>query len=296
MSAPDSVHDLAKARLAARAEKNFALSDQLRDQIANQGFEVVDVVGGYELRPKKRFPTYESTRDIRPINSGKYEITVAMIIDGFQEDAVTTIKTIKEHSQCAIAILVVGEPGVLVDELDARTSLVQLSEDFGWGESANALLRNVTSEFIVIMDPSTRFTGDAITPVLAELKKREFVAVGWRGGLVNLEDDWRSVDDKGAGEVDVLFSYFLAMHREDALTARGFSNRALYYRNADIEFSLNLRHSNGRLLQMELPLEQDRHHGYHDTDPEYREAQSKKNYDRILERFRGKTAILSPRR
>jgi hypothetical protein len=296
VSAPDSIHELAKARLAARAERNFALSDQLRDEIAALGFEVVDVAGGYELRPKKRFPTYESTRDIRPINSGKFEITVAMIIDGFHEDAVTTIKTIKEHSQCAIAILVVGDPGVLVDELDSRTSLVQLTEDFGWGESANALLRNVTSEFMVIMDPSTRFTGDAIAPVLAELKKREFVAVGWRGGLMNLEDDWRSVDDKGAGEVDVLFSYFIAMHREDALAARGFSNRALYYRNADIEFSLNLRHSNGRLLQMDLPLEQDRHHGYHDTDLEYRDAQSKKNYDRILERFRGKTAILSPRR
>ncbi len=296
MSAPDSVHELAKARLAARAERNFALSDQLRDEIAALGFEVVDVAGGYELRPKKRFPTYESTRDIRPINSGKFEITVAMIIDGFHEDAVTTIKTIKEHSQCAIAILVIGDPSALVNELDSRTSLVQLTEDFGWGESANALLRNVTSEFIVIMDPSTRFIGDAIAPVLAELKKREFVAVGWRGGLMNLEDDWRSVDDKGAGEVDVLFSYFIAMHREDALAARGFSNRALYYRNADIEFSLNLRHSNGRLLQMDLPLEQDRHHGYHDTDPEYRDAQSKKNYDRILERFRGKTAILSPRR
>jgi hypothetical protein len=296
VSAPDSVHELAKARQAARAEKNFALSDQLRDEIAAQGFEVVDVAGGYELRPKKRFPTYESTRDIRPINSGKYEITVAMIINGFHDDAVKTIATIKEFSQCAIALLVLGDPGILVNELDARTSLVHLTEDFGWGENANALLRNVTSEFIVIMDPSTRFTGDAITPVLAELKKREFVAVGWRGGLINLEDEWRSVDDKGAGEVDVLFSYFIAMHREDALAARGFSNRALYYRNADIEFSLNLRHSNGRLLQMDLPLEQDRHHGYHDTDPEYRDAQSKKNYDRILERFRGKTAILSPRR
>jgi hypothetical protein len=296
VSAPDSVHELAKARQAARAEKNFALSDHLRDEIAAQGFEVVDVAGGYELRPKKRFPTYESTRDIRPINSGKFEITVAMIVDGFHEDAVVTIKQIKEYSQCAIAILVVGDPGILVNELDARTSLVQLTEDFGWGESANALLRNVTSEYIVIMDPSTRFTGDAISPVLTELKKREYVAVGWRGGLVNLEDDWRSVDDKGAGEVDVLFSYFIAMHREDALAARGFSNRALYYRNADIEFSLNLRHANGRLLQMDLPLEQDRHHGYHDTDPAYREAQSKKNYDRILDRFRGKTAILSPRR
>ena len=296
MSAPESVHELARARQAARAEKNFALSDQLRGEIAAQGFEVVDVAGGYELRPKKRFPIYESTRDVRPINSGKYEITVAMIVDGFHEDAVTTIKSIKEHSQCAIAVLVIGDPGILVDQLDARTSLVHLTESLGWGECANALLRNITSEFVVIMDPSTRFTGDAITPVLTELKKREYVAVGWRGGLVNLEDDWRSIEDKGAGEVDVLFSYFFAVHREDALGAKGFSNRAIYYRNADIEFSLNLRHGQGRLLQMDLPLEQDRHHGYYDTDEEFRELQSKKNYDRILERFRGKTAILSPRR
>jgi hypothetical protein len=296
MTAPDSVHELAIARQAARAEKNFALSDQLRDEIAAQGFEVVDVAGGYELRPKKRFPVYESTRDIRPINSGKFEITAAIIVEGFHEDAITCIKSIKAHSQCAITVLVIGEPGDLVNELDARTSLVQVNENFGWGENANALLRNITSDYVIVLDPSTTFTGDAVTPVLEELKKRDFVAVGWRGGLVNLEDDWRSTDDKGPGEVDVLFSYFIAMHREDALAARGFSNRAVFYRNADIEFSLNLRHSNGRLLQMDLPLEQGRHHGYHDSDPEYRDAQSKKNYDRILERFRGKTAILSPRR
>jgi hypothetical protein len=296
VTAPESVHELARARQEARAAKDFAKSDELRNEIAAQGFEVVDVAGGYELRPKKRFATYESTRDIRPINSGKYEITVAMIIDGFHEDAVQTIKTIKQHSDCAITMLVLGDAGAIADQLDARTSLVVVTEDFGWGENANALLRNITSEFVIIMDPSTRFTGDAVAPVLAELKKREYVAVGWRGGLVNLEDDWRSVDDKGPGEVDVLFSYFIGMHREDAIAARGFNNRALFYRNADIEFSLGLRHANGHLLQMELPLEQDRHHGYHDSDPEYRDAQSKKNYDRILERFRGKTAILSPRR
>jgi hypothetical protein len=296
MSEPQEVHDLAIARLAARAERNFALSDSLRDEIAAKGYEVVDVAGGYELRAKKRFPTYESTRDIRPINSGKYEITVAMIIDGFHEDAVETLKTIKANSDCAIAMLVLGDAGILADQLDARTSLVVVTENFGWGENANALLRNITSEFVIVMDPSTRFTGDAITPVLAELKKREYVGVGWRGGLVNLEDDWRSTDDKGAGEVDVLFSYFFAVHREDALASRGFNNRAVFYRNADIEFSLALRHANGRLLQMDLPLEQDRHHGYHDSEESYRDLQSKKNYDRILERFRGKTAILSPRR
>jgi hypothetical protein len=63
-----------------------------------------------------------------------------------------------------------------------------------------------------------------------------------------------------------------------------------------MEFSLRLKHAAGRLLQMDLPLEQGRHHGYYDTEESFRDAQSKKNYDRILERFRGKEAILSPRR
>ena len=146
------------------------------------------------------------------------------------------------------------------------------------------------------MDPSTLFIGDAITPVLTELQKGEFNAVGWRGGLVNTDDEWRSVDDKGAGEVDVLFTYFMALDREVAVGIGGFNNRARYYRNADIEFSLQLRNSNGRLLQMDLPLEQARHHGYYDTEEQYREIQSKKNYDRILERYRGKVTILCPRR
>jgi GT2 family glycosyltransferase len=146
------------------------------------------------------------------------------------------------------------------------------------------------------MDPSTRFTGDAITPVVAELEKGEYVAVGWRGGLINTDDEWRSVDDKGPGEVDVLFSYFMAFNRVAMIEVGGFNPRALYYRNADIEYSLKIRQAGGRLLQMDLPLTQERHHGYHDVDPEFRDLQSKKNYDRILEKYRGKSAILSPRR
>jgi hypothetical protein len=183
-----------------------------------------------------------------------------------------------------------------VNQLDAQTKIVVLSEKFGWGECANALLKNVAAKFVVVMDPSTRFTGDAITPVLEVLAQEKYIAAGWKGGLINLDDQWRSVDDKGIGDVDVLFSYFIAVDREGAISAEGFNNRAVYYRNADIEFSLRLKHAGGHLLQMDLPLEQDRHHGYHDVDPDYRELQSKKNYDRILERFRDKEAILSPRR
>ena len=295
MSAPDFVIELANARMAARAEKDWALADTLRTTIANSGYEVVDVADGFELIEKAAFITLAYARDIRPIDLDK-EVTVALIVDGFTDDALETVAAIKANSDCGVVILSIGDPGALVRAIDSCTYLFAVKPGAGWGDCANTLLTKIKSTYVVIMDPSTRFIGDAITPVVAELEKGEYVAVGWRGGLVNVEDDWRSVDDKGDGEVDVLFSYFMALNREAVLETGGFNLRALYYRNADIEFSLKIRQAGGRILQMELPLEQGRHHGYHDADPDYREAQSKKNYDRILERFRGKSAILSPRR
>lgn len=295
MNSAQSKEELAQARLIARAAKDFAKADELRDQIAALGFEVVDIADGYEFRSKERFPTFTSCRDIKSIKvSG--DIAVGIIIDGFVTDAVETVKTIKKFSQVPIVALVVGDPKELLDEINAQLQIIVITENYGWGENTNALLKNISSKYLIIIDPSTKFTGDAITPVLAELTQGNFSAVGWRGGLVNVEDEWRSVDDKGVGEVDVLFGYFLAMNCADAINAGAFNNRAVYYRNADMEFSLRLRHANGRLLQMDLPLEQARHHGYYDTEERYREVQSKKNYDRILERFRGKSAILSPRR
>ena len=295
MSEAKSKEVLAQERLDARAAKDFTKADQLRDQIAALGFEVIDVAGGFEFRAKDRYPRYASTRDIKTIKVDG-DIAITIIVDGFIADAVETIRTIKAHCNTPVIALVIGEPAELVDEIDLQFQLIAITENFGWGENTNALLKNLATKYMVVMDPSTRFLGDAMTPVAAELNKGEFSAVGWRGGLVNTEDEWRSVDDKGPGEVDVLFSYFLAFNCADATNAGGFNNRAIYYRNADMEFSLRLRQSNGRLLQMDLPLEQARHHGYYDTEESFREVQSKKNYDRILERFRGKSAILSPRR
>jgi len=295
MTAPDGIWKLGQERQAARAAKDFALADQLRDQIAAAGWDIVDVAGSFELHKRIRYILTETIRLMKPVLD-ECEIAIAMIVSGYQDDAIETVKSIRSYCDTPIVLLCLEEVGPLEEIVDEKTIVIKVVEDCGWGQAANALLQNVNSEYLVIMDPSTRFAGDAITPVLVQLKEGDFSAVGWRGGLINLEDEWRSVDDKGVGEVDVLFSYFLGLDRAAALEVGGFNSRAIYYRNADIEFSLKLRHASGRLLQMDLPLAQDRHHGYHDVDESFREAQSKKNYDRILERFRGKNAILSPRR
>jgi len=296
VSAPENLHELGRARQAARADKNFALADQLRDQIAQAGYEIVDVVGGFELHAKSLVQVFADIQKLKNLPKSDRGITVAMVVNGYHEDAITSVNSIKAHSPAEILVLATQPAEDLSSIVDSHTHVIQLEKDPGWGECANAALRIISTPFAVIMDPSTTFTGDAISPVLQELQKKDFAAVGWRGGLINIEDQWRSVDDKGAGEVDVLFSYFLALDKDAALQAGGFNARAIYYRNADIEFSLRLKHASGHLLQMDLPLEQGRHHGYYDTEESFRDAQSKKNYDRILERFRGKEAILSPRR
>ena len=295
MSIPDSVTQLAQARMDARAAKDFKLADKYREDLMHAGYEVVDVAGGYELKPKKPYITLAYPRDIRPINL-ENDVTVGIIVDGFTDDALETVRTLKSYSDCAVAIIAIGDAGALFEEMDKRTYLISVAPGASWADCANVFLEKVASKYVIVMDPSTQFTGDAITAVVDELAKGQYVAVGWHGGLVNLEDQWRSVDDKGVGEVDVLFSYFMAFNREAMTQVGGFNPRAVYYRDADIEFSLKIRQAGGKLLQMDLPLTQGRHHGYHDADPDYRDAQSKKTFDRILEKYRGKEAILSPRR
>jgi len=300
MSAPEAVVELARARLAARAAKDWALADQLRNQIAELGFEVLDVADGFEFKLKSPFPIVSRIGDLRKFTDKSFESSIAIIADGFIEDLIESVTTAKSHAPetCAILILIAGKPelGSIATLLDNRTFIAQIQEGVGWGEAANALLKLAPSPYVIIMDPSTRFLGDAVTPTVDALKSGEWTAVGWHGGLVNVDDEWRSVEDKGPGEVDVLFSYFMGINRESAIECGGFNARAIYYRNADMEFSLRLRQARGNLLQMDLPLEQARHHGYYDTEPTFRDEQSKKNYDRILERFRGKNEILVARR
>lgn len=226
--------------------------------------------------------------------SSMEDVTVALIIEGFGDDALNSVHSILNSSSARLLVLINGKQEEIDFPIDPRVEVVEIKQKLGWANAINQILASIKTKYLVIMDPSTTFTGDAISPALAKLDEG-FVAVGWRGGLVNVEDEWRSVEDKGEGEVDVLFSYFMLVEREFALKV-GANPSAKYYRNADLEFSLAMREAGGKLYQLDLPLEQGRHHGYHDVDPAYREKHSKENYNRILRRFRGKSDILSPRR
>ena len=224
-------------------------------------------------------------------------IRICLIAEGFTEDLITCVSSITKHTKTPISIYANGKSNWLAEDQfnSPQISIKKEKNPLGWGNVVNYFLNTFTDDYLIIMDPSTIFTGDPVPETLSTLESG-YQGVGWKGGLVNLEDEWRTITDKGAGEVDVLFSYYLALDRKFTITAGGANPSAKYYRNADLELSLAIRASGGKLMQIDLPLEQGRHHGYYDTDPDYRDKNSRKNYQRILERFRGKNEILSPRR
>lgn len=234
--------------------------------------------------------------------------TVSLVVDGWPDDVRTCVAALLEHAPDDVGLQVLdignvdGAGDVAQEYADGvRVTVWQVDAPVGWGAARRALLRADTARIHVWCDLSTVLDGDALTPLLDAIDGSPDVAgAGWRGADVDVADEWRSFADAGPGEVDALLGYLFAMRRATALATGGPSSKVRFYRNADLEFSFALRTAAreagtaGRLVVPpgDLPVHQTRHRGYHDTDPTYRDAESAKNYRRLLQRYRGHDDLL----
>ena len=295
--------ELARLRLEARNEKNWQEADRLRDLISALGFKVLDTKDGFELEVQT-FTPLQSLQDLKAdsIAFSNQSTVVCLVVDGWLEDTLECLQHVLLHTQLPIALLDLSNDGDMhieltkfanhhVNRLEVKIVEKTLS-DVGWGHAFNYLIQAVKAENVIIMDVSTILDNDAFSPLVNALRN-DVVAVGWKGA--NIQSDWLSFES-AVGEVDALLSYLLVVKR-DVFLRHPFDSKAKFYRNADLEWSLELRSQGYKLLALvdELPCHQARHHGYHDSDEQIRNRESKRNYDRLLSKFRGKTEILAKR-
>jgi hypothetical protein len=288
---------LAERRAQARAAKDFAESDRLRDELADAGWLVRDGPDGSVLSPAPPYAVVPSVGDLpdRSAEADGRRCTVGLLVEGWPDDVRTCVEALLAHApQDVVVVLLehgVTDAGAVVHELAAahpgRVEELHVERTAGWGPARQALLRADVAEVHVLMDVSTVLEGDALTPVLAAFDDPTVVGAGWRG--VAVQDGWREFADAGPGEVEALLGYLFAVRRSAALQVP-LPAKARSYRNADMEWSFLLREAGGRLVVPAdpLPVRQDRHRGYHDSDPAVRDKESKKTYDRFLQRFRGR--------
>ena len=307
---PAAVVAMAELRAQARVAKDWAESDRLRDEIAAAGFIIKDTAAGFELSEKPPFEVVSFAQAFTDNSAAAHTsgVVVSLVVDGWPDDAVECLNALIEHTPADVRLVVVDCGNVdgaglslekTADAVDDRNveviHLDQTLTAIGWAKLRTALLQHFTEEFHTILDMSTVFDGDALSPLISAISGN-VTAAGWRGVMVNQDDAWRSFADATPGSVDALLSYLMVVRRSAAL-ATPINPKAKFYRNADLEWGLALRAAGGDLVMPEadLPCHQTRHHGYHDTDAEYRDRESKKTYDRLLQAFRNRPEILVKR-
>ncbi len=300
---PAEVTAQAQQRATARAEKDFAASDRLRDEIAAAGWLVRDTADGQQLVPR---PPYDVVTDVRDLPDRTAEpdgrrCTVGVLVEGWPDDLRTCVEAVVQHAPDDVVVLLLdngsADAGAVVHELaeqhPGRVEELHVERAAGWSAARQAMLAADTAAVHVLLDPSTVLEGDALTPLLAAFDDPAVAGAGWRG--VDVADGWLEFVDAGPGEVEALLGYLFAVRRSAAAQVP-LPPKARFYRNADMEWSFLLREAGvGSLVALDLPVRQDRHRGYHDSDPVMREKESKKTYDRFLQRFRNRDELRLPR-
>ena len=300
--APAEIAELAARRAEARAARDFAAADALRAQIAEQGWDVTDGPDGFVLtpaappEPDPGYPVLPAPGAIPAASpAGPPRLaTVALLVQGWPDDLRECVSALLAHAPAGVVIsaLDIGnEAGAgdclheLAAEYPGRIEAWHVAAGQGWGQDRNALLRADPGPVHVIMETSTILTGDAISPLLAAVAADGVVAAGWRGA--DPDPDLRGFHDAGPGPVTALLGYLLAVRTGAAAAAGGLPAAARFYRNADLEFSLRLGQAGALVVPAgPLPVRQARHRGYHDSDPQVRDRESRRNYRRVLELLR----------
>lgn len=305
-SVPDQITALAEERQVARANKDFARSDELREQILQSGWLIKDTSEGYVLTEAPPFVITEHLGSFvdHYANTVAGTTVVLVIVDGWPDDVLISLSALLKHAPSEVRVMAVDcgnvdGAGLVVHELAKvhvnldEFHFAQTLPELGWANVVNAAAAVSSSEFFAVMDLSTIWEGDALTPLMGVFADPQIALTGWRAVNVDVNQEWREFTAATTGSVDAILGYFLIV-RTSVAREIGPDPKAKFYRNADMEWSLAIRAAGYEVAipEGELPMRQERHHGYHDSDPDYREKQSKKTYDRLLQKFRKSPEIL----
>jgi hypothetical protein len=318
---PQPVLDAAHARSAARAARDWATADRLRDEIEAAGWRVVDRGTDFRLEPLHP----PDVADEAGVRYGRSEAvpsrleepstcraTVVLIATDQPDDLDRALAALGRTVPAGTQLVVVADapdaaqanrlpvpapPGSDVSEVELKVEVVRTSARLGWAAALNIGLRRAAGEIVVVMDTSVEPTGDVVTPLVATLTDPE-VAVAGAFGLRSA--DLRKFEEVADGDAAAIEGYLVAVRRADAAAAGTLDEGFRFYRNLDIWWSLVLRDRGEGVpprraaVVAGLPLQRHEHRGWTSVPEAERDRLSKRNFYRFLDRFRDRLDLAVP--
>lgn len=322
---PPSVWEAAKQRAAAREARDWATADALRAEIEGAGWRVVDTGTAFRLEPaavdiEVGGEIRYGSSDAVPSLLDEPTVGIASVILVASTDPVQTRRALDALLAGApegvdVVLVADGLPdraleGLRADDLAADLAnrrgstpieLVRTSSALGHGAALNVGLRRCRAGIVLVLDPCVVPAGDVVSP-LVEALADPGVAVAGPFGLTST--DLRRFDEvlAPAGrpiDAATIQGYLMAFRRSDA-AARGPLDEAFrFYRNLDVWWSLVLRDEGEgspprrAVVVPDLPLARGEPVAWTATPPAERDRRSKRNFYRILDRYRTRQDLAS---
>jgi cysteinyl-tRNA synthetase len=295
---PEEVERLLSERNAARAAKDFARADALRDEISALGYDVRDVTGGATVERRA------SVRRVDPRAIGNVleappsvDFSIHLLHEGYIQDVERFLSAIATYSsRWDYEVILVDNASAESDRLEAlaseRVRVLHLDRELGYAAARNADLKGSRGRILVLADLSVEPKGDILAP-LAEAFGDPSVGVAGPWGIVS--DDMREFVASEGPEVDAIEGYLLASRRE--LLVQGLLREKFrWYRHADIDLSFQLRALGTRAVVVPVPAEKHTHRGWTSIDEAERAKRSKKNWNVFFDRWKDRQAMLMSHR
>lgn len=301
---PAEVRSLVEQRQAARARRDFALADRLRERIREAGFEVTDTPAGPVLRPRLPAPgeagrkreagprVYRRSEEVESVldRPPTADASVQWVVQGWPEDAVRGVQAFRRHQgDRRVHYLVVEAAGLLEFAWPEGVEVLHVAREAGWAAARNAGLRRAAGRVVVLADGSVEPRGDVLGPLERAL---DDPTVGLTGPFGVVTEDLREFRESPGPEVDAVEAYLMALRRGLVEGGLRFDERFRFYRTADIEFSFQVKARGLRCTVTPLPLARHEHRLWAATPEEERARLSRRNFYRFLHRWRGRTDLL----
>jgi cysteinyl-tRNA synthetase len=286
---PEDVSRLLLERDERRAARDFAAADALRDRIAALGYRVVDGAAGStaERAPassiqRVRAEDVPSALELDP----RFDATVHWVVEGWPEDVRRGIEAFRRFAgPRRIQHVLADVTGAVTAPLGSDVEVVPLVEGTGWASARNAGLRRSLGRIVLVVDGSIEPTGDVLGPIEDTLADE---GVGVCGPFGIVTRDLREFEPSAGPDVDAIEGYLMAFRRDVLARTGGFDERFRWYRTADIELSFRVKDLGLRAVVVDVPVKRHEHRMWTAASEDERARRSKRNYNRFLERFRGR--------
>jgi cysteinyl-tRNA synthetase len=314
---PEAILDAAHARARAREVRDWPEADRLRGEIEGAGWKIVDRGTDFALTPAQA-PDVEDAGRVRygsstsvPSRLDEAPVGVASVVlvaTDWPADLERALSGLREHAPDGLHVVIVAnapsqEQTAILDKLAATdpgspgigTEVVWTSERLGHAAALNAGIRRATAPIAIILDSSVEPVGDVVGPLVRALADAD-VAVAGPWGLVS--GDLRHFEEGAPGDVDAIAGYVMAFRRADYAERGPLDEAFRFYRNLDIWWSLVLRDGGEggsprqALAVGDMPVRRHDHREYLGLPTHERDRLSKRNFYRLLDRFRDRRDLL----